>query len=139
MTAFPPSGTFARAGAAGNIGGAILRRFRVIFDYSRRRMILEPAAGFADPFDHDMSGLSLISDTPHFKTIKVLRVIDNSPAAEAGLKPDDLLVSIDGRPASGLRLAGIREMFRREGSDYQLEVRRGPESLQLRLKTRRLI
>ncbi len=28
----------------GSLGNAILRRFRVVFDYSRKQMILEPAS-----------------------------------------------------------------------------------------------
>ena len=35
----------------GLIGGEILRRFKVILDYSRRRMILEPNKSFSDPYD----------------------------------------------------------------------------------------
>jgi hypothetical protein len=38
------NGNLADAGYAGNIGGAILRHFKVIFDYSRRRMILESSS-----------------------------------------------------------------------------------------------
>jgi hypothetical protein len=33
----------------GVIGGEILRRFKVIFDYARRRLILEPNAHYAQP------------------------------------------------------------------------------------------
>jgi hypothetical protein len=40
----------------GTIGGDILRRFTVILDYSRGRMILEPNADFAVPFETDKSG-----------------------------------------------------------------------------------
>jgi len=32
------------------IGGAVLRHFSVILDYSGKRMILEPGKHFADPF-----------------------------------------------------------------------------------------
>jgi len=43
-----------RSGAAeegnGVIGGEIFRRFKVIIDYSRRRMILEPNKSFNDPY-----------------------------------------------------------------------------------------
>ena len=35
----------------GLIGGEIFRRFRVILDYSRQRMILEPNKSFNDPYD----------------------------------------------------------------------------------------
>lgn len=37
----------------GLIGGEILRRFKLIIDYSRSRMILEPNSSFNDPFSVD--------------------------------------------------------------------------------------
>jgi hypothetical protein len=39
----------------GLIGGEIFRRFKVILDYYRRRMILEPNKGLNDPFNVEMS------------------------------------------------------------------------------------
>lgn len=44
-------GSGASAENDGLIGGEIFRRFKVILDYSRRRMILEPNESFNDPFD----------------------------------------------------------------------------------------
>jgi hypothetical protein len=35
------NGTLANPDLSGNIGNAILRRFKVVFDYSRRVMILD--------------------------------------------------------------------------------------------------
>ena len=40
----------------GLIGGEIFRRFKVILDYSHRRMILEPNKSFKDPYDVEMKG-----------------------------------------------------------------------------------
>jgi hypothetical protein len=39
---FFAEGSPAGEGLAGHIGLGVLREFKVIFDYSRRRMILEP-------------------------------------------------------------------------------------------------
>jgi predicted aspartyl protease len=48
------------AGASENndglIGGEIFRRFKVILDYSRKQMILEPNKSFNDPFEVDDGG-----------------------------------------------------------------------------------
>jgi predicted aspartyl protease len=41
----------------GVIGGEIFRRFKVILDYSRKRMILEPNKGFNDPYNVEMGGM----------------------------------------------------------------------------------
>ena len=139
VTAFPPAGTFGREGKAGNIGSAVLRHFKVTFDYSRRRVILEPNRHFADPFEHDMSGLQLVTEGPAFAAFTVNRVLENSPAEEAGVRKGDEVVSFDGRPAAQLRLMSLREMLRQPAKTYTLRLRRGAETVSVELKTRRLI
>jgi hypothetical protein len=41
----------------GVLGGEILRRFKVILDYSRKQMILVPNKNFNDPYNVEMSGI----------------------------------------------------------------------------------
>ena len=139
VTAFPTAGTFGADGIAGNIGTAILRRFKVVFDYSRKRVHLEPAKNYSDPFEFDMSGLGLASEGPSFTVFKVTRVMPGTPAAEAGLMQGDELVSIGGRPAADFKLAALREMLRQPDRRHELKVRRGPETVSVELKTRRLV
>ena len=38
-------------GGDGVVGGEIFRRFKMIIDYSRKRLILEPNKGFNDPYE----------------------------------------------------------------------------------------
>lgn len=139
VTGFPQSGTFGREGKAGNIGAGIMRRFKVIFDYSRQRMILEPNKNYAEPFEFDMSGMMLITNSPVFKSIKALDVMENSPAAEAGIKPDDEIMTINARPAAEYRLMQLRELLKREGQTIEFEIKRGDQLIKLKLKTRRLL
>lgn len=140
VTAFPQTeGFIAKEGAVGNIGGLILRHFKVIFDYPHKRMILEPNKSFAAAFDIDMSGLLLLTDSPQFKLIKVHRVIEGSPAAEAGIKAGDMILEVNGRAVSQLTLNTIREMLKKEGQQFNLKIQRGDETLQTQFKTRRLI
>jgi predicted aspartyl protease len=139
VTSFPQTGWFAREGAAGNIGGGTLRRFTVTFDYSRSRMYVEPNKHYSEPFEYDMSGLQFVTESPAFKTVTILRVLPDSPAAEAGLRPGDEIVSIGGRPVTEYKLTALREMLRRPDARYALEVRRGAETVSVELRTRRLI
>jgi hypothetical protein len=139
VTSFPQSGWFAREGAAGNIGGAILRRFKVTFDYSRSRMFIEPNRRFPEPFEYDMSGLQFVTESPAFKTVTILRVLSDSPAAEAGLRQGDEIMSIGGRPVTDFKLAALREMLRQPDRQYALQVRRGAETVSAELRTRRMI
>jgi RNase P subunit RPR2 len=43
----------------GSIGGEILKRFRVIFDYGNKRMRLRKSRYFSEPFRYNMSGIEL--------------------------------------------------------------------------------
>jgi hypothetical protein len=57
----------------------VLRRFKVIFDYSRKHVILERTSAGDEPFDADMSGGSLVATGPDFNVFTVEHVLENSP------------------------------------------------------------
>lgn len=133
----PPEG--AAAGWIGNIGGGVLGRFRVILDYAHGRMILEPNARLGEPFEYDMSGIGLVAAGPRYERMMVARVLEDSPAADIGIAVGDQITTVDGRPTSELGLDGLREMFRRDGEEHRLEVRRNGKTFDYRLKTRRMI
>jgi len=60
--------------------------------------------------------------------VKVVSPIDDTPAAEAGLRAGDLIVAIDGDPVMGMTLAEAVERMRGEtGTDITLTVRRGED------------
>jgi hypothetical protein len=139
MLRSPGPGAISAPGTAGNIGGGILRRFTVIFDYPRRRLILEPNARVADPFEYDMSGLALRAVPPAFDKVQVGLVLPNSPASELGIVPGDEIETIDGRPPAELGLDAIRKRFRVEGTTFQIGIRHGEERRTVTLVTRRLI
>jgi len=122
----------------GNIGGDILRRFTVFLDYANKRMILEPHAGTSEPFEADMSGLSLrINDS--LTGASVDDVVPGSPATDAGLVVGDTLVSIDGQPANAAAIRDLRKRFRRVGERIVLAVRRGGNTRTVTLVLRRLV
>ncbi len=132
-------GALASSEFSGVIGGELLRRFRVIFDYAHKRMILEPNGGLSEPFEYDMSGIRLRAEGQDFKTLRVRRVVENSPATEAGVREGDLISAIDGKPTAELSLSQINQMFKQEGKEYLLEIIRGKEKKAIKLKLRRLI
>jgi hypothetical protein len=124
----------------GEIGGELLRRFKVIVDYARKRIVLESGARFAaEPYEASLTGASIASEGADFKTFKVRSVFDNSPAAEAGLRAGDIITAINGRPAAQLTAEQLRQMFRLKGRRYILKIKRGEAMLQITLRTRRLI
>ncbi len=132
-------GVFASDEFDGVIGGELLRRFKLIFDYSRKRLILEAKEGLSEPFEYNMVGIRLRAESDDFKILKVRRVGENSPAEEAGVREGDVISAINGTPATELTIPEINKMFRQESKEYSLEIIRGVEKIQIKLKSRRLI
>ena len=54
-------------------------------------------------FDHpgSFSGIG-VEVNPNSRGLQIVQVFNSSPAARAGLKPEDLIVAVDGRPLAGL-------------------------------------
>ena len=123
----------------GVIGGEILRRFRVVFDYSRNQMFLEANRYFSEPYEYDMSGALLIAEGTEFNIFKVRQLIENSPAMTAQLHEGDVIAAVDGKPASKLTLEQVRQMFKKEGRTYLLSVKRGDQELQIRIRLQKLV
>jgi len=132
------AGAFADPVRAGNIGARIASRFRIFFDYGRRRMILEPSPTFAEPFDYAFSGIALRAERPDYHTFRVREVLEESPATEAGLAVGDVIVSIDGAPAERLTLSAINEMLEKPVT-RELVIRRGEQTIRTTLTPKRFI
>ena len=130
-------GIFAADGPDGIVGGEVLKRHRVTFDYPHQRMILEPYPA-KQGFEYDMSGLFLAAEDPDFAAIRILSVNPKTPAAEAGLKSGDEIVSIDGRRTPALTLDQARGLLRAPGT-RRLAIRRDGKDLSIRLAARRLV
>lgn len=132
-------GIFASSEFSGIMGGELLRRFKVIFDYAHKRMYVEPNSDLATPFEYDMSGIRVQTQNEDLKSFRVKRVAQNSPAFEAGVRVDDLILAVDGKPAAELTLTKINSMFQQEGVKHVLEIMSGGERKTIKFTLRRLI
>jgi PDZ domain/Aspartyl protease len=139
IAAFPQNipGSIAAKDAVGNLGGALLRHFRVIFDYSHQRMILERGGNFEEPFEADMSGLRIIASGPKLETVSIVGVIPESPADQAGLQVGDQVLVLDGKPVPEIRT--LKNIFRQDGREVELTVKRGEVVEVRKLKLHRIL
>ncbi|GAC1567530.1 MAG: hypothetical protein NVS2B3_06180 [Vulcanimicrobiaceae bacterium] len=87
-------GAFADPELGANIGGGLLRRFAVTFDYRHGRIGFAKTADFDRPEAPDRSGLFLVGPGG---IVRVLDTRPGSPAARAGIAKDDVILAVDGR------------------------------------------
>jgi hypothetical protein len=132
------NGPFDSAETQGNIGAAILEKFKIILDYNQNGIILESNAQFNKPIEYDRSGLFLVSSGSDYETFKIEAIADNSPASEAGFHTGDIVIAINGHPATEYTLSQLRMMFE-YAKHCELTAQRGQEHLQMTFKLRRLI
>ena len=132
------AGAMANPALAGNIGAQIANRFRVILDYSRKQITLEPTATIGDPFDRAFSGVALRADGPGYHTFHVKEILEQSPATEADIREGDLITAVNGTPASALTLSAINEMFEKVAV-YTVTLQRDGQILTTTLKPRRMV
>jgi hypothetical protein len=106
---------------AGLIGPDVLSQFDVTFDYARTRIIFEKNKNYGCRDSYDRAGIWMgqSQDAKHFT---VVDVIAGGPGADAGVKPGDQIVAIDGESTANLILADVRETFRREAVGDKLTL-----------------
>ncbi len=106
------AGSFADPTLSGNIGGGILKRFVVTFDYGHNTMYFKPVAGpVADLDSYDRAGTWFNVEPEGFK---VIAVTPGGPADVAGLKEGDVITTIDGKAVASLVLPDVRERLRND-------------------------
>ncbi|MXV14240.1 aspartyl protease family protein [Hufsiella ginkgonis] len=107
----------------GNLGNTILKRFNVVFDYSRGLMYIRPSYEFKEAFEHDMSGLELNAAGKDLDRIIISRVEPGSAGDDAGLKKDDEILAINFKPVNTMSLQEIDDLFRsRNNKNLLLDI-----------------
>ncbi len=101
-------GAFAAPFIAANLGGNLLRRFDITFDYGRQTMALVPNAAFSSPDQYERIGIFLIT---HGGKVIVADARPGTPAAQAGIERGDVISSIDGAATSTMSLEEVRATF----------------------------
>ena len=128
-------GALAIRHVAGNIGGEILRRFVVSFDYARGVVHLAPNAEAGQPFEVDRSGLWI---NRHAQGAVVGAVMAGGPADAAGVQVDDVIAAVDGASASTIGLDALRRLLANSpvGTRVVFDLRRGETRIRAALELR---
>ena len=132
-------GFLGRTDIDGVIGNAVFEGSRLIVDYARRRVIIEPRVAGGSLCDYDMSGLRLVARGPGLRRVVVDYVVPGSPSADMGIRAGDELLLIDGRGVGENDLSDVRRILRVDGATHRLMLRRDADTIRVALHLRRLL
>ncbi len=95
----------------GTIGGEILSRFTVIFNYPQGKLYLKKNSEFKKQFYLNLSGIDLKAKGANLDIFEVSEVRELSPADKVGVLPGDLLISISGISVTDLQLNQVNAIL----------------------------
>lgn len=128
----------------GSISGNILKRFNHYFNYNKKQLFIKKNGYFNEAFNYNLSGIELkvngfildfdsnadigFSLKPAF-TVVELR--ENSPAKNAGVQLNDIILSINGKSTKKISLQDIMGMFyEMENKNIKLTLDRNGRQLE---------
>jgi hypothetical protein len=116
----------------GAIGGEVLSRFNVIFNFSSEEMYIKKNGSFKKPFHYNLSGLTVKAKGSRLNVFEVTEVREQSVSDKAGVVEGDLILSINGINTSGLQLNTINGFFNfKPGKKIHLVVERKGEQIKV--------
>lgn len=107
----------------GIIGGGILSRYKVIFDYPNQIMYLRKGKKYKEPFNFNMSGIVLEDGNNEAPFFVVKEIVPDSPAAKAGIMVGDKIVRLNGTYGKFLTRIYIQSEFKsKAGKRIKLRI-----------------
>ncbi|MBX2911420.1 MAG: aspartyl protease family protein [Cyclobacteriaceae bacterium] len=109
----------------GALGGEILSRFSIIFNYPHEEIYVKKNADFRKKFNYDMAGIIVKAKGARLRAYEITHLRNGSPGEMAGLKEGDLIISVNGTSTQSLNLNQINGFFNsKEGKRVVMEVNR---------------
>ncbi len=124
----------------GIIGNILLSRFMVVFDLGMKKLYVRPMRSISDAFEFDKSGLTIFATGENLDVFYINSVRKNSPAAEADIRPGDVILRINWWSAGSLKLNEINRMLqRKEGKKIRIKILRDGKTFKKQFELRELL
>ena len=118
----------------GTLGGGILSRFTVIYNFSKEELYLKKNGDFKRGFYYNLSGLTIRAKGTELNTFEVTDVRKFSTADNAGVQVGDQILSVNGVRASEVNLNQLNGLLnQRPGKKINLNVKRNNAVLNTRM------
>ena len=101
-------------------------------------MYLEKNGSFDEPYSLNCSGIDVQLSRDKQK-VMIHQVYENSPAAEAGIKINSELVSVNGKSSQEINMQEIIRLLKEDGKSVDLVVKQDGAEKSITLKLKHLI
>src|SRR5690606_10719295 len=109
----------------GTIGGEILSRFNIVFNFSKEEIFVKKNSSFKKRFYYNLSGLIVKAIGSNLNTFEIQEVRDLSTAHRADIREGDLILSINGIAANTLDLNQVLGLLStKPGKKINLQINR---------------
>lgn len=116
----------------GAIGGEVLSRFTVVFNFPKEEMYIRKNAAYKKKFHYNLSGLTVRAKGARLNVFEIMEVRQKSVSDRAGVRAGDLIVSVNGINTRSLDLNTILGFFNNKpGKKINLVVNRGGQHLKV--------
>lgn len=144
LVSIPQEGAYVKAikrgSRHGTIGGDLLTRFEVTFDYGNEKMYLRQGRLYRDPFEANMSGMTIGAHGDNLDSLVVTKVQKNTPAYRAGIKAGDYILKVNSMTRYNSSLSEINALLRRKsGLKVSVSFLRNGNKKKSEFKLKRLI
>jgi hypothetical protein len=139
VTLTGPIVAYSERTTAGAIGARILSRFTVDIDYAHKQLTLGPNGTVSSSFPFDASGLYVVAAGDRAGAFRVAAVVPGSPAADAGLRAGDAVMSVDGRKTTAMSLDKLRRLLEQTGQTTRLGIVSAGKPKQVSIRLRELL
>jgi hypothetical protein len=114
----------------GAIGGEVMSRFTIVFNFPKERVYLKKNSTFKNDFYYNLSGITLKAKGSALNIFEVTEVRDKSASQRGGLLPGDQIISVNGISAKNLDLNSVNGFFNsKPGRKIRLEISRNGEKM----------
>ncbi|HCW06930.1 MAG TPA: hypothetical protein DGG95_06155, partial [Cytophagales bacterium] len=115
----------------GSIGGDVLSRFDVIFDFPSEKIYIKPNSTLKKKSFNNMSGLVVKAIGLKLREFEIIEVRVNSPAFRSAIQKGDKIVSINTLPTSDMDLSHVNNFFNtRPGKKVKMQLLRANQIIE---------
>ncbi len=109
----------------GALGGEILSRFSLIFNFPQEEIYIKKNSSFKENFNYDMSGITIKALGARLRNFEITELRPESPGQLAGLEVGDQILAVNGTPVYKMTLNQVNGYFNsKPGKRVSVEVER---------------